>query len=237
MQFTIDSAIFDSFPDAGFGAAAVKGIDNLTADPDIEAFLRHASLEAGLLLKLKPIGNDKSILAYREALAKIGAAEVVSPAERTIRRFEEGLLAASESGLQFVPGQMTGLEGAMALPRENPVMDLVHGAELQFRMPVLAFDVGKDEAPLSLTRTASGDIAFVLGGDISVPSFLGEQTEKGRVSGETRNLLLVIPCFGVNRRKAMSLRNELARRLKDSFGRTSEAAWLSGEEREFVSKI
>lgn len=235
MQLTIDEKIFELFPDFNAGVVAIKGIDNLTQDPDIEAFLRHASLEAGLLLKLRPIDKDASILAYRDALEKIGAEGAVSSVERTIRAFEEGLSAA-EGNADFTPGTMTGLEGALALPRENPVMDLVHGTELQFRLPALAFDAGRGETPVSL-RMEDGDIVFSMGEEISVRHFFCEEEKAGRVDEETRNLLLVIPCFAVNRRKAMSVRNELARRLKDSFGRTSEAAWLTKEEREFISKI
>lgn len=35
----------------------------------------------------------------------------------------------------------------------------------------------------------------------------------------------------------MSVRNELARRMKDSFGRTAETAWLDSRTTEFVSEI
>lgn len=257
MKVTINEAIFEQFPDFNAGILAVKGIDNLTKDNDIELFLRHASLEAGLLLKLKPLERDAAVLAYRDALQKIGAGSA-SSMERTFHDFEAGmeeekkLAEDPESQMRHAPGSMTGLIGQTALPRVSPVMDLAHGAELQFRMPVLAFDVGKAETPVTLRQAAAGDQfktengsevpeagepVIAVGPNVAVRHFFCERGTAGEVTEDTRNLILLIPSFQVNRRKAMSVRNELARRLKDSFGRDVEAAWLDIDTKEFVSQI
>lgn len=257
MKVTIDEAIFEQFPDFNAGILAVKGIDNLTKDTDIELFLRHASLEAGLLLKLKPLDRDAAVLAYREALARVGA-ESRSSMEQTFHDFVTGMeeekrqAADPDSQKQLAPGSMTGLIGQTALPRVSPVMDLVHGAELQFRMPVLAFDVGKKEAPVALLLakagesfaagdgsgvTTDGEPVLTVGGEVAVRHFYCERGEAGELTEDTRNLILFLPAFHVNRRKAMSVRNELARRIKDSFGRDVEAAWLDTSTKEFISQI
>ena len=92
MKLTIDPTIFEAFPDLNVGVVAIKGLDNLTADRDIEAFLRHASLEAGLLLSLKPLASDHGVRAYRAALAKLGGAgeDCVPAMEAVLRELGEG---------------------------------------------------------------------------------------------------------------------------------------------------
>lgn len=257
MKFTIDPIIFEQFPDFSAGLVAMKGIDNLVADRDIEAFLRHASLEAGLLLKLRPLASDHGVRVYRDALAK-GGMDGVPAMERVIRELGEHIAAEQQAALAGEnaargPGSVTGLIGDTALPRINPVRDLARGAELQFRLPVFAFDMGDESEALILRRTEAGDrfldadgaeqplggaeLVFALGHEISVRRFFCDEGKLGAVVPETRNILMVIPCFAATRRKAMSVRNELARRMKDSFGRTAETAWLDRDTAEFVSEI
>lgn len=240
MKFTIHSDIFEQFPDLSVGLLAVKGIDNLTQDNEIELFLRHASLEAGLLLRMKPLHKDASILAYREALAKISMEDHVPEVEAVFKEFEDGIEEEAkrdaEGARPFVPGSTTGLVGVTALPRKNPVMDLMRGATLQFRLPVLAFDVGRDEKPVEWAFK-DGEPVITVGGETAVRHFFCEIEKAGAVDEESRNLLVVIPSFAVNRRKAMSVRNELARRIKDSFGRDTEAAWVDAKQPEFISQI
>lgn len=251
MKFIVQKEIFDKCPDFEAGLVAVRGIDNLTADMDIEAFLRHASLEAGLLLNLKPVDKDVTIASYREVLASLGieAAEHLPSMEARLRELADGIEKEKAAGETFAPGMMSGLSGAAALPRMDPANDLARGAELQFRIPVFVFDMGDEKEPLVLRAAAEGDVfseteapeagepVFALGKGIAVRHFFCERGTAAAVTGETRNLLLVIPCFGKSRRRAMSVRNELARRLKDSFGRNAETDWISSLAPDYESAI
>ena len=160
MRFTIDPIIFTKFPDFNAGVVAMKGIDNLVPDRDIEAFLRHASLEAALLLKLKPLASDHGVRTYREALAACGAAEAVPAMEAVLRELGEAIAkeqAAAGEAPQRGPGSVAGLIGDTALPRVNAAMDLVRGAEIQFRLPVFAFDMGDEAETL-----ASGTVRLII---------------------------------------------------------------------------
>lgn len=254
MEFHAASAIFEQFPDFNAGIVAVKGIDNETEDEDIEAFLRHASLEAGLLLKLKPLSSDSSVQAYREALRKAGIdpAAHLSTMEAGLLALEKGIAQEQEAGTSAVMSGMTGFIGMQAFERKTPAEDLAAGAELQFRMPVLPFDIGKngvmtlrpaEEGDTFTSRDGAeeqpdlGEPVFVLGKETAARHFFCEMGEAGRVTEDTRHLLLVIPCFAVNRRRAMSVRNELARRVKDSFGRSAEMAWIDEAHPSYVSEI
>lgn len=98
MKFTIDPIIFELFPDFNAGLVAMKGIDNLVQDRDIEAFLRHASLAAGLLMKLKPLASDHGVRSYRDVLEKLGA-EGVPAMERVIRELGEHIAAEQQAAL------------------------------------------------------------------------------------------------------------------------------------------
>ena len=256
MRFTIDPIIFTKFPDLNAGVVAMKGIDNLVPDRDIEAFLRHASLEAALLLKLKPLASDHGVRTYREALSACGAAEAVSAMEAVLRELGEAIAkeqAAAGEAPQRGPGSVAGLIGDTALPRVNAAMDLVRGAKIQFRLPVFAFDMGDEAEALALRMAEAGDrfqsvggaeeevpageLVYALGQSAAVRHFFCEAGAAGAVTKETRNILVVIPCFGATRRKAMSVRNEIARRMKDSFGRSAESAWLDKDTPEFISEI
>ena len=254
MEFHTAPAIFEQFPDFNAGIIAVKGIDNETEDEDIEAFLRHASLEAGLLLNLKPLSSDSSVQAYRKALAKAGIdpAAHLSTMEAGLLALKEGIAQEQQAGTSAVMSGMTGFIGMQAFERKTPAEDLAAGAELQFRMPVLPFDIGKNgvmtlrPAEAGDTFTArdgkaetlrAGEPVFVLNQETAARRFFCDMGEAGRVTEDTRHLLLVIPCFAVNRRRAMSVRNELARRVKDSFGRAAEMAWIDEAHPSYVSEI
>ena len=254
MEFHIERAVFERFPDFSAGLVAVKGIDNETEDLDIEAFLRHASLEAALLLTLKPLGADPSIRAYREALARLGIdAEAHPPVmEAALRALGQEVAREREAGISAEMSGMTGFVGMTAFARKTPAEDLAAGASLQFRLPVLAFDVGKNGV-MTLRAAAEGDrfvneggaeealpageLIFALGRDAAMRRFFCERGEAGRVTEDTRHMLFVIPCFGATRRRAMSVRNELARRVKDSFGRAAEAAWIDEAHPSYVSEL
>lgn len=253
MKLTVDERVFALFPDFSMGIVAMKGLDNLTPDRDIEAFLRHASLEAGLLLKLRPLASDRGVQAYRQALQK-GNMTGVPAMEQVLRELGECIVREqTEGAADRGPGSVTGLIGDTALPRINPVRDLVRGAEVQFRLPVLAFDMGRESEALALREAADGDrfvgvdgteevlddkeLIFAFGRTAAVRRFFCDEGRCGAVTPETRNVLVVIPCFADTRRKAMSVRNELARRMKDSFGRSAEAAWVDRASPEFVSDI
>lgn len=254
MEFHTAPSIFTQYPDFNAGLVAVKGIDNETEDQDIEAFLRHASLEAGLLLKLKPLSADSSVQAYRSALRKAGIDPAVHlPAmEAGLLALEKGIAQEQQAGTSAVMSGMTGFIGMQAFERKTPAEDLAAGAELQFRMPVLPFDIGKNGV-MTLRPAEAGDTftsrdgtretpepgepVFALEKETAVRHFFCEMGEAGRVTEDTRHLLLVIPCFAVNRRRAMSVRNELARRVKDSFGRAAEVAWIDEAHPSYVSEI
>ena len=130
MKLTIDPTIFEVFPDLNVGVVAIKGLDNLTADRDIEAFLLHASLEAGLLLSLKPLASDQGVRAYRAALAKLGGAgeDCVPAMEAVLRELGEEIAAEKTAALsgkaeQKAPGSVSGLVGDTALRRFGPGRD------------------------------------------------------------------------------------------------------------------
>ena len=252
MKLTVDERVFTLFPDFNAGIVAMKGLDNLVPDRDIEAFLRHASLEAALLMKLRPLAADMGVRSYRQVLEK-GAMSGVPAMEAVLRELGEGIAREAAAPAARGPGAVSGLIGDTALPRQNAVMDLVRGAELQFRLPVLAFDVGSGSEAVALRPAGEEDrfltvdgaeegldaeeLIFAMGNRAAVRHFFCEIGAAGAVTPETRNLLVVIPCFAQTRRKAMSVRNELVRRLKDSFGRMAESAWIDSANREFVSDI
>lgn len=250
MTVTVAPEIFAGFPDLEIGLVFVRGLDNLGTDREIEAYFRHVLLEAGLLLKLKPIEKDPSILLLREKLSAMGAAEAVSSVEALLLEFAAGIEREKEADETFAPGKTVGLIGLSALSRETPVMDLVRAASLESRLPVLAFAADRQEE-LALREAQDGDKFPAETGNetvppgepvwafpetISVRHLFGLQGTAGRVTAETRNLVLAVPCFAASRRRAMSVRNELARRLLDSFGRDTETGWLSADAPAFVSE-
>ena len=250
MTVTVAPEIFAKFPDLEIGLVFVRGLDNLGTDREIEAYFRHVLLEAGLLLKLKPIEKDPSILLLREKLSAMGAAEAVSSVEALLLEFAAGIEREKEADETFAPGKTVGLIGLSALSRETPVMDLVRAASLESRLPVLAFamdwqeelalreaqDGDKFPAETGNETVPPGEPVWAFPETISVRHLFGKQGTAGRVTSETRNLLLAVPCFAASRRRAMSVRNELARRLLDSFGRDTETGWLSADAPSFVSE-
>lgn len=251
MKIQVMPEVFARFPDLEIGLVAARGIDNFGTDREIEAFFRHVLLEAALLLRLKPVETDPSILLLREKLAEMGAAGVVSSAEMLLAELADGIEREKEADVEFAPGKTTGLIGLSALSRQNPVSDLVRAASLESRLSVFFFDVGTCET-ISVRETKGGEIftnaaggkETLLAGEpvwaldevISVRYLFSDRGKTGTVTEETRNIVLAVPCFAASRRRAMSVRNELARRLSESFGRDTEAGWISKDASEMVSE-
>ncbi len=251
MKINVSPEIFERFSDLEIGLVSMRGLDNLSADRDIEAYFHHVLLEAGLLLRLKPVEKDPSILLLREKLSQMNAPDARSSVETLLLEFAEGIEREKTAEETFAPGKTAGLIGLTALPRENPVSDLVRAASLEARLPILAFDV-KDRQALSLREAKNGDTfqnadglaqpvpekepVWAFGAAVSVRQIFCDQGKTAAVTKETRDLILAVPCFASSRRRAMSVRNELARRLLDSFGRDTETGWLSKTAPEFVSE-
>ena len=251
MRLTIAPEIFARFPDLEMGIVCARGIDNMGTDREIEAFFRHALLEAGLLLKLKPVEKDPTVLFYRNLLSKMGATGAIPSMEARLAEVAAGIAAETESG-KFSPGQTAGLIGVTALARKTPITDLTRGAEIQFRLPVFAFDMKTENGEITVRESNASDTyetekgidsisekepIFAFGTSVSVRHLFCEQGLTGAVTKETRDVLIALPCFSQNRRRAMSARNEIARRIKDSFGRDTEADWLSSTAPDFVSGL
>ncbi len=251
MKLTVAPEIFEEFPDFELGIVAARGVDNRGADREIEAFLRHALLEAGLLLKLKPVDKDPTVAFYRDLLAKMGAAEAVPSMEARLSEVAAGIAAETGADASFAPGQTAGLVGVTAIRRLSPIADLARGAEIQFRLPVFAFDMETEEVlsvrkafPDDRFETEVGAVSvsekeaiFAFGNRVAVRYLFCAQSGAGAVTARTRDVLIAIPCFAPSRRRAMSARNEIARRIKDSFGRDTEADWLSSVAPDFVSGL
>lgn len=138
--------------------------------------------------------------------------------------------------LQPKKATLDELAGSDALPRVNPIMDIIRGGMLKFHVEIHAYDMGNRKTPLEIQK-AGRTFSVNLGDKVCTADWFCRDEEAGAVTEDTENILVLITGMKGNRRKVAAARNELARRMKSAFDRAVEVGWLEGKETEFTTEI
>lgn len=245
MKVVYDEALFDTIPGLCIGILAIRAVDNRGLNLDAEAFRRRCCTEANLLLKMNPSIAEPDIDRYKKALAHVGD-EGTSALEKVIREYKKDLgiveeEEAKEEGKYEIlsapkAANLDELAGSDALPRINPVMDIVRSGMLKFHVDIHAYDMGDRKTPLSI-RKENGEWVVALGDGISTHHWFCEDGDTALINEDSENILILITGFGASRKKVAAARNELARRMKTAFDRSVETGWIEVKPYEFIATI
>jgi len=156
MRLTIGSDILAPNPGMRILATAVRGIDNRTANPEIDALLA------------------ESWRAMGELAATYGSAQqhpLVAP-------WRDALRAMGGNGKKFPCAIESMVRRAFKSPepvRLNPLTDFLHAMSLRHVVPLGAFDSAETgDGQIDLRRTRDGDTFRALDADEAVPVEPGE---------------------------------------------------------------
>lgn len=235
MRFEVDKKVFDLLPDACFGVVAVRGVDNAADQPGIAALLSGniALCEekfSGVKVKEAP-----EIVPYREAFLALG----INP-----NKF-----------MCSIEALLTRIAKGKGFPHISPIVDLGNAVSLKYQLPIGAHDMGTVAASLDVRPAREGDtfipfggteaeapemgeIVYVSGTEVRTRRWTWRQSEIGKITGETRDLLFPIDGFaGVNLEEVLAARAELAEAIEKYFGAKTDVGLVDREHPVFETKL
>jgi DNA/RNA-binding domain of Phe-tRNA-synthetase-like protein len=140
MRLVIDKDIITLFPDLRIGVVTGRGIQNGSANEEVERIKQSASASVQQNLSTETLSQHPSILAWREAYRRFGAKpkDHRPTAEALLRRILRG-------------------EG---IPTISRAVDLYLAVEAEFYLPIGGYDLNKVDGDITL-RLSAGDEPFI----------------------------------------------------------------------------
>ncbi|HEU5227043.1 MAG TPA: phenylalanine--tRNA ligase beta subunit-related protein [Ktedonobacteraceae bacterium] len=140
MRLVIDKDIITLFPDLRIGVVTGRGIQNGSANEEVERIKQSAAAGVRQNLSTEALSQHPSILAWREAYRCFGAKpkDHRPTAEALLRRILRG-------------------EG---IPTISRAVDLYLAVEAEFYLPIGGYDLDKVDGDIALRRSA-GDESFI----------------------------------------------------------------------------
>ena len=229
MQFSYDRAIWQRCPELVVGAVWLTDVDNRESDAAIEARLAEQERRTRECFPTPPeIAKSAPIAAWRAIYSRLGVKPARYPcaAEGLVRRVVE-----------------TG-----ALPRLTALVDLTNAISLAALLPIAPLDLAAVSGDLCV-RFATGDERFLpINAETPEPVPAGEviytdatldalsrrwnwrQSEKGKVSAATRDLLITTEAVHAEAADAVRwVVNELAAAIPAHLGGGATATVLTAE--------
>lgn len=215
MKFEVYPELFQALPQACFGVVAVKGVDNTKEAPKIEALLAENIQKCEEKYTGKKVKEQPEILPYREAFRTLG----INP-----NKF-----------MCSIEALLTRIAKGKGFPHINAVVDLGNAVSIQYDLPIGAHDM--DTVPEALTVRAAregdhftpfgsdetetpqpGEMVYVSGQEVRTRRWTWRQSEIGKITENTQNLLFPIDGFtDINKETVLEARETLAQLLKETF--------------------
>ncbi len=216
MRFEVAKEVFDALPNACFGVVAVRGADNSAQNAQIEELLAASIAECeGALSGLK-VKELPGIVPYRQAFEAFG----INP-----NKF-----------MCSIEALLTRIAKGKGFPHISPVVDLGNAVSLKHRIPIGAHDMATVSTALEVRPARAGDtfipfggegveipdpgeIVYVSDGEVRTRRWTWRQSEIGKITPETCDLLFPIDGFtDVNLDGVLAARAELAESIARLLG-------------------
>ena len=215
MKFEVYPELFQALPQVCFGVVAVKGVDNTKEAPKIETLLAENIQKCEEKYTSKKVKEQPEILPYREAFRTLG----INP-----NKF-----------MCSIEALLTRIAKGKGFPHINAVVDLGNAVSIQYDLPIGAHDM--DTVPEALTVRAAregdhftpfgsdetetpqpGEMVYVSGQEVRTRRWTWRQSEIGKITENTQNLLFPIDGFtDINKETVLEARETLAQLLKETF--------------------
>lgn len=216
MRFEVSPDVFELLPDACFGVVAVRGVDNSKAYPEVSELLHSAIAECEKALEGIKVKESPEIVPYREAFRAIG----INP-----NKF-----------MCSIEALLTRIAKGKGFPEISPIVDLGNAVSLRTRLPIGAHDMGTVTRALEVRHAQPGDtfipfgggeveipdeseVVYVSDGQVRTRRWTWRQSEIGKITEETRDLLFPIDGFkSLNLDRVLEARRELSELIERIFG-------------------
>ncbi|PIN87262.1 hypothetical protein COV19_00650 [Candidatus Woesearchaeota archaeon CG10_big_fil_rev_8_21_14_0_10_44_13] len=190
MKFTINSQIFEKFPNLNIGVVVVKNMNNMGTSEDIQKQLKTIENEVRAKHNPETLSQNPKIEVWRKSYSSFGA----KPKENK---------SSVESLYRMV------LKG-ISLRHINKVVDIYNLISLKYMVPLGGEDIDKIKGDITLTFAGSNEALVLLLGDKDArPPHSGEviykdgisaicrrwnwrEAERTKLTEETKNCILVM---------------------------------------------
>jgi len=235
MRFEVAKEVFNLLPDACFGVVAVRGVNNAATHPEIEALLsKNIALCEGKFADVK-VKEAPEIVPYREAFRALG----INP-----NKF-----------MCSIEALLTRIAKGKGFPHISPIVDLGNAVSLKYQLPIGAHDMGTVPVSLDVRPAREGDtfipfgseetetpdageIVYVSGTEVRTRRWTWRQSEIGKITGETADLLFPIDGFlSVNLPEVLAARAELAEAIEKYFGAKTAVGLVDREHPVFEAEL
>ncbi len=216
MFYKVSSAIFDKLPTACFGAVAVRRLDNTKRIPELETMLEENIKVCEQYFADKKPKETPDIVPYREAFRALD----INP-----NKF-----------LCSIEALLTRIAKGKGFPTINPIVDLGNAISIKYHLPIGAHDLDSIDGGLDVRPAVEGDtfIAFgeteeevpdvgeaiyASGHEVRTRRWTWRQSERGKITEETRAVLFPIDGFAdVNKGAVLAATEEFITLLRQFFG-------------------
>ena len=231
MKFEIAREVFDLLPNAYFGVAVVKGMDNQKKIPELERMLQENISICEKDFEGIKVKNAEAIRPYRDAFKAIG----INP-----NRYQcsiEALLDRIAKGRGF--------------PHINPIVDLGNAISLKYRIPIGAHDLATIDEAREVRYAGSGDtfipfgngdaetpeekeVVYASGNQVRTRRWTWRQSEIGKITEATSDVLFPIDGFmDFNKDQVLLAAEELAELAEKYFGVKASVGYIDRTNRIF----
>ena len=216
MFYRIAEEVFEKLPDMCVGVVVVRGLDNRIRYPRIAELLCSGIAEREAYFEGKKVKEDPLILPYREAFRAVD----INP-----NKF-----------LCSIEALFTRIAKKKGFPEINAIVDLGNAVSLKYGLPIGAHDLAtmkeglevrlaqEDDTflPFGGTETEKpdpGEVVYVSGTEVRTRRWTWRQSEIGKISEETSDVLFPIDGFvGVNDGAVRAAMEEFSVLLQEIFG-------------------
>ena len=216
MRFEVSPSVFELLPDACFGVVAVKGADNTRPIAEVSALLHESIAACEKALEGVKVKESPEIVPSLEAFRALG----INP-----NKF-----------MCSIEALITRIAKGKGFPEISPVVDFGNAVSLKYRLPIGAHDMGTVTRALEVRHALPGDtfipfgggetetpdeneVVYVSDGQVRTRRWTWRQSEIGKITPETTDLLFPIDGFtSLNLDRVLAARAELAEGLERYFG-------------------
>lgn len=235
MKFYVTNDVFEKMPSVIFGLVSVYGVDNHAEKKEVENMLATSIRTCEEHFEGKKVKEEKEVAPYREAFVNLG----INP-----NKF-----------MSSIEALLTRISKKKGFPHINAIVDLGNAVSLKHYLPIGAHDLDSMFDNEFCVRVATSDDAFIPFGEVEgekvdegevvyatkdqirTRRWIWRQSEAGKITEDTRNLLFIIDGFEDNKEEVLKAREELSKLLESTFGCQTKCGLIDKDHQEFYTEI
>lgn len=235
MKFYVTDDVFKKIPNAVFGLVSVYGVDNKKEKVKIEEMLKKSIETCENYFEGKKVKEEKEVELYRKAFENLG----INP-----NKF-----------MSSIEALLTRISKKKGFPHINAIVDLGNAVSLKYYLPIGAHDLDTMFDNEFCVRTATdkdsfipfgetegemvdeGEVVYASKDQIRTRRWIWRQSEAGKITNETKNLLFIIDGFKENKEEILKARDELSEILENEFSCKTKKGLIDEDNQEFYTEI